>query len=104
MRQEIMALSVLVRTFTGTVLRSSTDSGLHAICVLARERGLPLLGHIDPYDNTIFNRMQAEVIRSELGSLTKISGPEYKASLEGLIDLVNLVVERPHRYLVFNGD
>jgi hypothetical protein len=69
----------------------------------ARERTLPFLGNVDEFDDTVFNRLQLRVVGEELEQISRTStdlGPEVRE----VQTLAALAGERPHRYLVFNGD
>ena len=68
----------------------------------ARQVHLPLLGLVDEYDDTVFNGMQVSVIVGELGTLA--GDGVLTQALEELMIMAAVVQERPHRYLVFNGD
>ncbi len=99
-----MALSVLVRTYTGEILARSVHRAHGQLCSSARKEGLPLLADVDPYDDTIFNSLQVKRLAAELESLRQsVSTPEDEAISE-VVELIELVLVKPHRYLVFNGD
>jgi hypothetical protein len=74
------------------------------MCSLAREIDLPLLGGVDPYDNTVFNRRQAGRVRMELEALRASGSGEFEEVIDAIDSLIDLVSQRPHRYLFFNGD
>jgi hypothetical protein len=99
-----VALTVLVRTYTGEVISTSTHRAIGSLCELAQERGLSLLGNIDKYDDTVFNRQQVARIRVELDELRGFGGDEKDEAIGEIAHLVDIVVEKPHRYLFFNGD
>lgn len=96
-----MGTTVFVRDFRGQVLkRGSLD--MRALIQAARGMRLPLLGHVDEYDDTVFNRHQLVVVSEECVALRDAGSSG--AALEELARLADFVRERPHRYLVFNGD
>ncbi|MCT9112668.1 hypothetical protein ACFWD7_57970 [Streptomyces mirabilis] len=99
-----MPLSILVRTYTGEVLATSLHPAIGAICESARKRGLVMLGCVDKYDDTVFNRTQVSHIRGELVRLRELCDADETVALSELVKLLDVVSERPHRYLVFNGD
>lgn len=99
-----MPLSVLVRTYTGEILARSLHPAIASICDSARERGMAMLGCVDKYDDTVFNKAQVSHIRGELKQLRTLCAPNETEALSELMNLVDLVSARPHRYLVFNGD
>jgi hypothetical protein len=66
----------------------------------------PMLSHIDPYGNTIYNRGQMRTLRTELGRFTdsvELSG-ESSEMVQQLLAICAKGLERPHRYLWFVGD
>lgn len=95
---------MIVRTFTGEILSRSVHPGIGALCQAARERHLPLLSGVDPYDNTVFNRSQVNDVRAELDSLRNAGDFEDLVLWTELVQLIELVNAKPHRYLLFNGD
>lgn len=64
-----MALSVLVRTYSGEVLSELLSPAIASLCDPAGARNLPYPGVVDVYDDTVFNRLQAPRIVVELESL-----------------------------------
>jgi hypothetical protein len=99
-----LAISVIVRTFTEEILSRSVHPGIGALCQSARERHLPLLSGVDPYDNTVFNRLQVRDVRAELDSLRDAGDFEDLVLWTELVELIELVNAKPHRYLLFSGD
>lgn len=99
-----MPLSILVRTYTGEVLATSVHPAIGAVCESARKRGLVMLGYVDKYDDTVFNRTQVTHIREELVQLREHCAADETEALAELTKLIDMVAERPHRYLLFNGD
>ena len=65
---------------------------------------MSMLGHVDPYDDTVFNRTQMRAVTPELEALAAGSPPEVAQAASDVLALVAQVDEKPHRYLVFNGD
>lgn len=61
-----MGLSVQVRTFTGQVEATCTHPAILALCRRASELELSMLGHVDQYDDTVFNASQMRVVKPEL--------------------------------------
>jgi hypothetical protein len=62
-----------------------------------------MLGAVDPYDDTRFNRLQVQTVRNELRQLADLTEDVTAAACE-LLSLVDLVDLRPHRYLILVGD
>ncbi len=64
----------------------------------------PILGHVDPYGDTILNRMQVRTLLGEMDNLRsdeKIIPTGFRQSLTGLCEKC---LERPHRFLWFIGE
>ncbi|WP_411137999.1 hypothetical protein [Streptomyces sp. C10] len=99
-----MGISVQVRTFAGTVEATCVHPAIAALCGRAASQNLPLLGCVDPYDDTVFNRLQLRVLIPELRALTDGSAAEEAEAVHEILALTAQVERRAHRYLVFNGD
>lgn len=126
-----MGIDVIVRTERGEGL--SEFLPFSQIVGPGKRDEFPLLTHLDPYGNTIFNRFQVETLQRELdvvagligdvgvsaaanilgthednGRLGDAARAEVEAGLPGLIEkldeLCALSLKRPHRYLWFVGD
>ena len=96
-----MGTTVHVRDFRGELLqRGSAEMG--GLLAAARQARLPLLGSVDEYDDTVFNRSQVALVLEELDRLELSADLEHARS--ELISMAVRVQQRPHRYLVFNGD
>lgn len=65
---------------------------------------MPMLGHVDQYDDTVFNRAQMRAVTPELTMLAADSPPEVTQAASDLLALAAQVEQKPHRYLIFNGD
>ncbi|MXG30494.1 hypothetical protein [Streptomyces sp. YIM 132580] len=99
-----MGLSVQVRTFTGVVEATCVHPSIADLCERAASRGLPLLGYVDPYDDTVFNRSQLRVLIPELRALADDSAAVEAEAVHEILALTVQVERKAHRYLVFNGD
>ncbi|MCW7946971.1 hypothetical protein AAW14_34660 [Streptomyces hygroscopicus] len=71
-----MGISVQVRTFTGTVEATCVYRAVAALCERAASQNLPLLGCVDPCDDTVFNRSQLKVLVPEVRVLAAGSTAE----------------------------
>ncbi|MFI6495656.1 hypothetical protein [Streptomyces sp. NPDC050564] len=99
-----MLISVIVRTYTGEILVTCTHPAIGSMCRRAATLALPMLGHVDPYDDTWFNKSQRRLVLPELNSLTdSASAPEAAAAAE-VLALAEMLERKPHRYLIFVGD
>lgn len=98
-----MPISAQVWTLPHEKLASCTHLSLGDVVREARQMDMPMLGNVDQYDDTRFNRMQMKLVSDELLKLAStLSGDKLDVIVELLV-LVELVKERPHRYLVFVG-
>ena len=50
-----MPISVHVRTSTGETVTTCTHAAISSLCRRAESLALPMLGYVDPYDDTWFN-------------------------------------------------
>ncbi|MDT9681153.1 hypothetical protein RND61_03540 [Streptomyces sp. TRM76323] len=99
-----MGISVQVRTFTGTVEATCAHPSVPALCERATSQNLPLLGCVDPYDDTVFNQSQLRVLIPELRALAEGAAAEEAEAVHEILALAAQVDRKAHRYLVFNGD
>ncbi|GAB2698213.1 hypothetical protein GCM10027194_35030 [Thalassiella azotivora] len=99
-----MPISVKVWTLPDSDLARCLHPDLNRLVEFAKSLNLPMLGNVDPCDDTRFNSMQLRLVVHELRTLVD-SAPEGAAdAARALLALTELVDERPHRYLVFLGD
>jgi hypothetical protein len=94
--------TALVRDYRGSVL-SGGNLDLRGIFRAAAGQGLPFLGNVDEYDDTVFNRHQLRMVADELDQLARTT-TVLESELQELRELVAQADQRPHRYLVLNGD
>ena len=60
---------------------------------------------VDPYGDTIFNQLQAEVLLQELTLLkAEAANPRLAKVIEATRELAKLCLQEPHQYLRFVGD
>ena len=65
----------------------------------------PMLFHVDPFGDTIFNRGQVGALLAEIDVLRSREPVEERwRALDELTYLCHLSRQRPHRYLWFIGD
>lgn len=100
-----MSLSAWVWTLPDERLALCEHGSLNELVKLAREMQMPMLGNVDRYDDTRFNRMQMKLVCSELHELVSQSSPGgvLDAARE-LLAMAELVRAKAHRYLIFVGD
>ena len=99
-----MALSARAWTLPDQTLARCTHPGLNDLIRFARASGLPMIGNVDPYDDTRFNQMQMQLVIPELRGLAE-AAPSAAAEAAGeLVPIAELVRAGAHRYLEFIGD
>jgi hypothetical protein len=66
----------------------------------------PMLGSIDPYGNTIFNRIQMMRLAEEVRRLIRAAEftPDERSFLEEILEFCAMGTAKYHRYLWFVGD
>ncbi|WP_326708049.1 hypothetical protein OG758_00415 [Streptomyces sp. NBC_01474] len=85
-------------------MATSTHPAIGDLCRRAETLGLPMLGYVDPYDDTWFNKSQMRLVVPELEALmNSASAPEAEAAAE-VLALAEQLEPKPHRYLIFVGD
>ena len=102
-----MPIAVCLRTESGDTLNSVHESpGAGQVLPILNIGEFPMLGHVDPYGNTIFNRSQMRAIVAEIDRLVGTSAVNEQQS-EFLLQVKELCAEglaRQHRFLWFLGD
>ncbi|MEU6903132.1 hypothetical protein [Streptomyces virginiae] len=96
--------SVQVQTFTGTVEATCVHPSISDLCRRAASQGLPLLGYVDPCDETVFNGSHFRVLIPGPRALADGSAAEEAEEGHKNLALTAQVERKAHRYLVFNGD
>lgn len=97
-------IDVQVRSGVGEIVQKHRDPAVDAFFQLDPD-AYPMLVHIKPWCDTAFNQSQApalmnEIDRYEADSLVNAS----RESFAWLREMVELVIEEPHRMLWFVGD
>jgi hypothetical protein len=101
-----MGMSVVLKNRTGEVLVRLPRPYVPLVSWTERAE-YPILGYVDPYGNTIYNRGQMETLMEELVRIRQASlelSEDTRASIDGLLELSAKGVQKPHRYLWFIGD
>lgn len=97
--------TIELRAETGTVLDQVFDEG--AIARLSQSApfdNTACLRFVDPYGNTVFNRAQAAVLRSELDARLGSAPDRDREALARIIELADRCADGVHRYVWFIGD
>lgn len=71
---------------------------------LQDRQSFPMLAHIDPYGDTIFNRAQMSTLLEELATIRPELDGVALSTARAISVLVEAHARRPHRYLWFVGD
>ena len=101
-----MGISVVLKDLAGEVLMRLACPYIPVVSWADRTE-YPILGHVDPYGNTIYNRGQMETLMTELERVRRKSHAadvDAKAAIEGLREVCAEGIKKPHRYLWFLGD
>jgi hypothetical protein len=85
-----MGISVRVRD-TGTVEGTCAHHALAALCERATTRSFPMLGCVDPHDDTVFNRAQLRLVVPELQALAQDSPKAEAEAAQEILALTALV-------------
>lgn len=102
-----LALEIYLQDADGNTLEyePDLDGVLDKILGNSDERAFELIGFIDPYGNTVFNRLQMAKFLDEWDVLTaKVSSESERAYLGKISALARRVAREPHLYLKFEGD
>lgn len=101
-----MPILIRVETETGSPLDEAADSNE---VILARVEkldggGLALAHFIDPWGNTVFNRLQIPALLHDLDLLALGAPEEDRSVINHIRRLARRTLEEPHLYLKFYGD
>jgi hypothetical protein len=99
-----MGISVQVRSYGSAVEATCTHPAIAALCERARHLDLPLLGCVDPFDDTVFNQSQMRLVVPELRRLAEEASVGERRAAQEILVLTGRIERKPHRYLLFNGD
>jgi hypothetical protein len=64
----------------------------------------PILGHIDPYGDTVLNSMQVETLLTEITRLLPESSVIPDRFANALIQICRKCLSRPHQFIWFVGE
>lgn len=62
------------------------------------------LAFIDPWGDTVFNRLQVPVLQAELRAWAAQASSERRRRLEALVEFVGSALATPHLYVKLVGD
>lgn len=99
-------ISVVLRAEDRTDLRA-VDSPYHLLVGWSQRADFPMLGHVDPHGDTIFNGGQMQALVAEL-DVIETTFPDIAGREVGVItqikELCKIGTRRPHSFLWFIGD
>ncbi len=64
----------------------------------------PILGHLDPYGDTVLNRLQVESLLAEISEVRSDPDIMPEEFADKLMALCHECLRRPHRFLRFVGE
>ncbi len=89
----------------GEVIDRCGGPPLNAVLSRALDESFTMLRYVDPYDNTVFNHLQASELASEAKRLRTHARSDVEArTVESFIALVERCVGEGLTYVVFIGD
>lgn len=82
----------------------AADSEFDPVLSGVDRKRYPILGHLDPYGDTVLNRLQVQSLLEELSEVR--SDPEIVSAefADTLVLLCHKCLQRPHRFLRFVGE
>ncbi|WP_304454574.1 hypothetical protein [Nocardiopsis sp. YSL2] len=101
-----LPMSALVCDYADTVVARCIHPGIGDFLRRVESHSdFPMLGWVDPYDDTVFNSRQISAVLAELASVSREFPESGRPSVvEELVAIAKLVPLKPHRYLIFSGD
>lgn len=102
-----MALTVTLEDERGTVIDELLDPQNVVVRLIepsAHKGEIALLQYVDPYADTIFNRLQMRDVLRDITTLMAKANDDAIAIVEKLSELAERCTREPHLYLKFHGD
>jgi hypothetical protein len=96
-------LTVELRDASGRVLGRTGGAELDRVMPPTDDPDFPMLGHVDPYGDTVFNPLQMRKVLPEIRLLKRLA-PNPGPVLDELETLAEQCEEGVHIFLVFVGD
>jgi len=102
-----MPFLIRVETETGSAIEEGSDTQ-NVLTELADRspcnEGLALVSMIDPWGNTVFNRLQIPILLRDINNLLSVANPEEREVLNSVATLAHRALGEPHLYLKIYGD
>jgi len=101
-----MGINALLQSEDGREIDACLDPGMVLPCLLKRLdlSATVCLRYIDPFGDTIFNRLQSSTLLGELAGIRSHLDATEIALIDGVILLAKRVERGSHLYLAFIGD
>lgn len=90
-----------------TIRRVVSDPGVldELLASIERDADFPCLRFVDPYGDTVFNRVQLEQVLTELQLLgRRATCSTERSALGEIAELARHAVDQPHLYMRLHGD
>jgi len=72
---------------------------------IVAEEPLELIKDIDPYGETVFNKLQMPTVIAEFERLSKfVERPAEQLSIDAILRVARAIQDKSHNYLIFIGD
>jgi hypothetical protein len=98
-------IRVDLKSARGQTLRSLTaDPDFDPVLAGIDRTQYPMLGHLDPYGDTILNRMQVGTLLAEVSTLRSELAIIPHSFADELEDMCAECLRRPHHFLWFVGE
>jgi hypothetical protein len=98
-------IRVDLRSSRGDILESvSANPNFDPVLAGVDRAAFPILGHLDPYGDTVLNRMQVETLLKEISQIRLDHSIIPVQFVEPLVGLCERCLSRPHRFLWFVGE
>ena len=94
-----------VRSARGEVWASvSSHPDFDPVLAGVDRKRYPIFGHVDPYGDTVLNRMQVKSLLAEIGELRSDERVLPRGFVEELLSLCEQCLRKPHSFLWFIGE
>ena len=101
-----MGITVVLEDDRGNIIDRVEDPPnlLHRLLPNPQDVSFHMLRFIDPYGDTVFNRLQMETFIEEWDKITRAGTEEERSFFSRVRDLATEAQKRIHTYLKFYGD
>lgn len=98
-------IRVDLRSARGEILASlRADPNFDPVLAGVDRLAYPILGHIDPYGDTILNGMQVETLLTEVARMPPESNIIPDQFADALVELCRKCLSKPHQFIWFIGE